>query len=547
MNHRVIHVPMAILLVALLAAPASAVGTVAPNPPNYAAIDRYLAAQIGAAHIPGAALGIVHGTQIAHLYGAGRAVTPRTPFVLGSLSKSFTALAIMQLAQAGKITLDAPVRRYLPWFRLADARASARITIRQLLIQTSGIPTAAGVDPLRGRPATLEAQVRALAAVQGTTPGQSFAYSNANYEALGLVVQTVSGEPYGAYILRHIFAPLGMRRSYVGLAAAQGGGLTQGHILWFGVPQARRAFYRSDFLPAGFLVSSAADMARYLVAQLNDGRYGATSILAPAGIAALHRPEVSEGAPGTDARYGMGWVISTVGGRRILWHDGSTFDTHTFMAIDPRTRWGVVVLYNGTSTLYELLQTLDAIAWNVLGRVDGTPAPGTLEGFYIAFDLVALLVTARQLRTLARGARGRPAAPSRWNLLSRHLSPRIPGRLKTAWRIYTRVVVPAAILLEAPRLFTAPWGALVVTDIGLWLAVFAGLQLLTGLLWLARLHAVRLRVGQERGTPRKKGGNMYAEDRRAEPGAYSHDSPVPGGPVHAVCQANGPHRRRPSV
>ena len=107
----------------------------------------------------------------------------------------------------------------------------------------------------------------------------------------------------------------------------------------------------------------------------------------------------------------MGWVTSTLGGRSVLWHDGSTFDMHTFMAIDPHTGWGVVVLYNGTSTLYELLQNLDSIGWNVLGRVDGTPPTGTLEGFYIVFDLVALLVTALQLRTLASMARGRPARP----------------------------------------------------------------------------------------------------------------------------------------
>jgi hypothetical protein len=89
------------------------------------------------------------------------------------------------------------------------------------------------------------------------------------------------------------------------------------------------------------------------------------------------------------------------------------------MVLDPRTRWGVIVLYDGTSTLYELLQTLDAIGWNVLRRVDGTPAPGTLAGFYLVFDLMVLLVTARQLRTVARVARGRPAALARWNPLSR--------------------------------------------------------------------------------------------------------------------------------
>src|SRR5207249_4233169 len=87
--------------------------------------------------------GLVHNDQIVHLRGFGsadqngRAVTPQTPFVLGSVSKSFTALAVMQQVEAGKVELDAPVQRYLPWFRVADPVASARITVRNLLYHTT--------------------------------------------------------------------------------------------------------------------------------------------------------------------------------------------------------------------------------------------------------------------------------------------------------------------------------------------------------------------------------------------------------------------------
>ncbi|HEX7774460.1 MAG TPA: serine hydrolase domain-containing protein, partial [Pyrinomonadaceae bacterium] len=71
---------------------------------------------------------------------SGRPMTPQTPLILGSITKSFTALAVMQLVEAGKVELDAPVRRYIPWFRVADPNASAQITVRQLLYQTSGLP-----------------------------------------------------------------------------------------------------------------------------------------------------------------------------------------------------------------------------------------------------------------------------------------------------------------------------------------------------------------------------------------------------------------------
>ena len=108
-------------------------------PANFDAVDDYISTRMKELGIPGAALVIVQGDQIVHLkaFGvadaSGRPVTSQTPFFTGSTGKSFTALAIMQLVEAGKIKLDAPVQTYLPWFRVADPEASAVITVRQLL------------------------------------------------------------------------------------------------------------------------------------------------------------------------------------------------------------------------------------------------------------------------------------------------------------------------------------------------------------------------------------------------------------------------------
>ena len=118
--------------------------------PEFAAIERFVEEEMAAQRIPGLALGIVKDDRIAYLRGfgeadeSGRAVTPKTPFIIGSLSKSFTALAIMQLVEAGKVELDAPVQRYLPWFRVADEKASGAITVRHLLNHTSGLSTKTG-------------------------------------------------------------------------------------------------------------------------------------------------------------------------------------------------------------------------------------------------------------------------------------------------------------------------------------------------------------------------------------------------------------------
>src|SRR5215208_8208563 len=121
---------------------------------EFDAVDTYVSRKMKELGIPGAALVIVQGDQIVHLkaFGVadadGRPVTPQTPFFTGSTGKSFTALAIMQLVEAGKIKLDAPVQTYLPWFRVADADASERITVRQLLNQDSGLPQSIGQTQL---------------------------------------------------------------------------------------------------------------------------------------------------------------------------------------------------------------------------------------------------------------------------------------------------------------------------------------------------------------------------------------------------------------
>jgi CubicO group peptidase (beta-lactamase class C family) len=126
-------------------------------PANFDEIDDDISTRMKELGIPGAALVIVQGDQIVHLkaFGAadvsGRPVTPQTPFFTGSTGKSVTALAIMQLVEAGKVKLDAPVQTYLPWFQVADADASKTITIRQLLNQVSGLPHAIGEKQVANR------------------------------------------------------------------------------------------------------------------------------------------------------------------------------------------------------------------------------------------------------------------------------------------------------------------------------------------------------------------------------------------------------------
>ena len=136
-------VPMALLILVMLLAPWAPVAAAAAGPVDFAALDAAIAAQMAKHGLPGAALAVVEDGQIVYLKGYGsagrRAMTPQTPMFIGSQSKSFTALAVAQLAEQGKLDLNAPVRTYIPWFRVADEAASGRITINHLLHHTSGL------------------------------------------------------------------------------------------------------------------------------------------------------------------------------------------------------------------------------------------------------------------------------------------------------------------------------------------------------------------------------------------------------------------------
>lgn len=324
----------------------------------YDAVDAHIEGQMRRLKIPGAALAIVEGEQSVHLRGFGRArpggetPTPQTPFFIGSLTKSFTAVAVMQLVEAGKIELDAPVQRYLSWFRVADPQASAQMTVRHLLNQTSGLPNSSGeiiLADFDAAPDAAERQVRALSSLVLKRPvGSAWEYSNSNYQVLGLIVEAASGEPYADYIQQHVFDPLGMRHSYTSKAAAQPDGLAVGHQYWFLIPIAAPDVpIPQGSLSAGLLISCAEDLARYLTTLLNGGRYGDVQILSPESIAELLRGEGEVNVYGQSlGRYGMGWWVDKLGQTKVAWHSGSLPDFSAYMALLPEQEKGVVLLFN---------------------------------------------------------------------------------------------------------------------------------------------------------------------------------------------------------
>ncbi len=354
----------------------------------YTAIDNYIEGRMQELKIPGAALAIVQDDQIKYLQGygiadaTGRPVTPQTPFMLASVSKSFTALAIMQLAETRQLDLDAPVQKYLPWFQIADEKASAEITIRQLLYQTSGFSETDGnrvnLDSSMGEDAVTAAMKRLTGFRLIHAPGETFEYSNVNYGLLGAVVEAVSGQSFAAYIQEHIFTPLDMQHSYASRSAADEAGATPGYYPFFGRPIEFGRFmtYSHAIAPWAGLFSSAEDMAHYLIAQLNGGQYQGNAILSPEGITTLHQPGVETNQW---SGYAMGWWVdpnfdlATQGsaGRLsdysipvVISHEGSWSNFRSLALMVPEQKTGVVLLMNTNNISIE--SAFGMAGWDVL-------------------------------------------------------------------------------------------------------------------------------------------------------------------------------------
>jgi CubicO group peptidase (beta-lactamase class C family) len=459
-------VGLTLALSTVLGAPATA----ADGEPDFAAIDRYVQREMDQQRIPGLALGIVQGERIVHVRGfgnadpSGRAVTPQTPFFIGSITKSFTALAVMQLSEAGQVDLDAPVQRYLPWWHVADPAASAEVTVRDLLYQVSGFSKATGnqyaTSGGTGEDA-LEERVRALGSAELTAPtGKTWQYSNANYWTLGLLVQEVSGQPYEEYVEQHIFGPLEMRHSFASEADAEKQGLVTGHRYWFGFPRAADLPFDRGGLGAGGLSSSVEDMTRYLVANVNDGRFQGAEIVSPAGMAELQREGVPTGQEGVS--YAMGWDVAESNGIGTVSHDGSSFNAHANVVMVPDGRWGVVLLENAENSPDEFFgsRQMSGIAFGVTSMLKGKQAlaGGSNVALWTVYGVILAIIALQVL-----GIRRTVLKFRSWRI-DPQKRPR--GRVRTGrtlgWPVVLSLVWAFVVLVALPQRIQAPLSALLM-------------------------------------------------------------------------------------
>lgn len=431
-----------VLLLLLLLLGPFAGGQAAPSAADLAAIDAFVEDRMRAHAIPGVALAITHGGAVVHARGFGdagdgRPMTADTPLYIGSIAKAFTGLAVLQLVDEGRLDLDAPVRAYLPWFEVADPDVAARITLRHLLGHASGLSDLRYRDqPGLADDASIEAGVRDLErAVPIAQPGAAFHYFNPNYATLGHLVEVASGEAYADYLQAHVLDPLGMERTFTDPEAARAAGLARGHVVAFGVAWPRAQRFRAYALPGGYLMSTANDMARFLLAMNGGGALEGERVLSRTRMLELHAPSAPSGF------YAAGWFVGTHRGHRIVQHGGTNEFFKAEAALFPDLDLGVVLLANQSSLPSAILAYGDlsnGVRDLLVGRTPVSPPIGMRA---IGWILVAALAV--QLAVIARDARRLP----RWR--ARALGWRWP---RVALAVAPHLLVVPAIALAAVAL-----------------------------------------------------------------------------------------------
>ncbi|MGB3464195.1 MAG: cyclic peptide export ABC transporter [Cyclobacteriaceae bacterium] len=322
---------------------------------------------IAESDIPGMSIVMINGEklEIRHIGYADleeeTKVDDNTLFELGSNSKAFTALAMLKLADVNQISLDQPVTDFIPWFNPVYEGAKVKITLRQLMQHTSGIPFhTISMIPTGAEDTTLVQTVRAVSNVElASYPGQRFEYATVNYDVIGLVIERVSGKLFDDYLEKELFKDLDLNQTFLSRDHPKVKQyLSEGYKIGFFEPREYEAPVFRGNNPAGYVISSAGDMAKWLRYQMGLDSTNYASL-----IEKSHERDDSV-TPQNLSSYAYGWFRSIRGDGQI-YHGGLNPNFTSHVVFRKNDGLGVVVLANSNSSYTRL------IADNILSSMAG--------------------------------------------------------------------------------------------------------------------------------------------------------------------------------
>ncbi len=363
-------------------------------------LDAFIVQRMAELQVPGVALGIIQGkVERAIGYGVTNLDHPlpvdaSTLFQIGSTTKTVTGMAAMRLVEQGRLDLDAPLRDYLPAFRVADEAASADVRVRNLMTHTAGwfgddlSETGDGDD-------ALAVFVERMDALPQLFPvGEYLSYNNAAVDALGRVIEVITGQTYEQAARDLVLTPLGMDACAFFAEEVMTRPFAVGHtaspddpdgppvtVPQWAIPRASN--------PAGGVISTVTDQLRYIRFHLGDGSVAGTAVLEPATMAAMQQPMGPGGSLGATVLDGVGvnWLLSTRGGARVVAHGGSTYGQQSSFTLVPERGFGVTVLTNSDSGAVLAEEVANWTMSRFLGLVEdvptGTPVPAAEQGDFV--------------------------------------------------------------------------------------------------------------------------------------------------------------------
>src|SRR5699024_4334662 len=390
---------MAISLLSLWSQPLSAQ---AADSFDTTEVDEFVTNYLERNGLPGASIVVVKDGEIEYEKGYGhdsdgKPITEKSLMRIGSVSKSFTAFAVLQLVEEGKIQLNDQVMKHLPAVEFDDPRWK-EVTIRQLLSHTSGMPNPTILVPANNLKEGME---RLHDWKLQSQPGEKYAYSNANYWVLAFLVEKVSGIKFSDYLKQKVFSPMGMSDS---LTAVNSGDLVQG--LSKGYVTASRAAIRGPeleqmFMGAGGVVTTASDMGKWLSIHTNEGKNeSGEQLLSKELLEESYSPQ-----PGSE-KNGLGWSLSSpnVKPARIS-HSGALTAYQSQQDIIPSSGYAVAVLLNSFTPTYEHAYEISS---GIIQLTEGNdpeikaPVPTIID---LSLGVITLIYLALGIRGIIRSKR----------------------------------------------------------------------------------------------------------------------------------------------
>jgi CubicO group peptidase (beta-lactamase class C family) len=427
------------LCLALLVAAQGLAQTVAP--PD---LDAYVARALKEFEVPGLAVAIVKDGKVtlAKGYGVRRIGEPapvdeQTLFGIASNTKAFTAAALAILVDEGKISWDDPVTKHLPGFQMYDPYVTREMTVRDLLTHRSGLGLGAG--DLMFFPPTTFTREEIVARLRYIKPATSFrskyAYDNVLYLVAGQVVAAVSGKSWDDFIKERIFAPLGMTASNTSVKDLRpGGNFVSPHQKVEGRLQPVPYMNIDNTAPAGAINSNVAEMAKWVVTQLDEGainsgqsgnrrlfsqRQSREMWSAQTPIAVGNPPPPLSALRSNFSAYGLGWSLSDYRGHKVVSHSGGLAGMVSRVRMIPDMKLGIVVLTN-----QEASGAMEAISFHIIDHFLNAPATDWIGAFRaVSEQQLAQVKEVEKRQSAARKAESKPSLPPE----------KYAGRYNDAW------------------------------------------------------------------------------------------------------------------